>query len=125
MHHMREMISSHPSVQGNTNDALISCIEECYSCAQSCTSCADACVAEEMVDHLRQSIRLTLDCADICVASGTIATRRPGTNEQVLAAPLYAVAQACRVPADECDPPPNHHVHCPTLPDFCRPRQQS
>src|SRR3546814_8024459 len=65
MHHMREMISSHPSVQGNTNDALISCIEECYSCAQSCTSCADACVAEEMVDQLRQCIRLNLDCADI------------------------------------------------------------
>src|SRR3546814_15288671 len=102
MHHMREMISSHPSVQGNTNDALISCIEECYSCAQSCTSCADACVAEEMVDQLRQCIRLNLDCADICVASGTIATRRTGTNEQVIVATLEACAEACRVCAEEC-----------------------
>ena len=62
MHHMREMIATHPSVQGNTNDVLIRCIEECYSCAQTCISCADACLAEEMVEQLRQCIRLNLDC---------------------------------------------------------------
>ncbi|PZR46774.1 MAG: four-helix bundle copper-binding protein, partial [Stutzerimonas stutzeri] len=66
MHHMQEMIATHPDVKGNTNDALIRCIEECYSCAQICTSCADACLAEEMVAQLRQCIRLNLDCADIC-----------------------------------------------------------
>ena len=49
MHHMKEMIATHPDVKGSTNDALIRCLEECYSCAQTCTSCADACLAEEMV----------------------------------------------------------------------------
>src|SRR3546814_10193419 len=112
MHHMREMISSHPSVQGNTNDALISCIEECYSCAQSCPSCADACVAEEMVDQLRQCIRLNLDCADICVASGAIATRRTGTNEQVIVATLDACAEACRVCPEECARHASQNKHC-------------
>lgn len=32
--HRREMISTHPHVQGSTADALLKCIEECYSCAQ-------------------------------------------------------------------------------------------
>src|SRR3546814_18404099 len=124
MHHMREMISSHPSVQGNTNDALISCIEECYSCAQSCTSCADACVAEEMVDQLRQCIRLNLDCADICVASGTIATRRTGTNEQVIVATLEACAEACRVCAEECERHARKHEPCRICADSYRRVQQ-
>ena len=44
--HVREMIGTHPAAQGQVNDALIRCIEECYSCAQICTSCADACLSE-------------------------------------------------------------------------------
>ena len=47
--HAREMIGTHPAVQGQVNDALIRCIEECYSCAQTCTACADACLSERMV----------------------------------------------------------------------------
>ncbi len=58
--HAQEMISTHPHVRGQTNDALIRCIEECYSCAQTCTSCADACLAEENVNSLTQCIRLNL-----------------------------------------------------------------
>jgi hypothetical protein len=48
---VQEMIATHPDVRGNTNDALIRCIEECYSCAQVCTSCADACLAEDSVQN--------------------------------------------------------------------------
>lgn len=55
---VHQMISTHPHVRGQTNDALIRCIEECYSCAQTCTSCADACLAEDMVKSLTQCIRL-------------------------------------------------------------------
>ena len=52
--HVREMISTHPDVQGSTADKLLQCIEECYSCAQTCTACADACLAESMVEQMRQ-----------------------------------------------------------------------
>jgi hypothetical protein len=82
--HAQEMISTHPHVKGNTNDALIRCIEECYSCAQVCTSCADACLGEDMVQQLTQCIRLNLDCADVCAATGSVATRRTGSNEEVI-----------------------------------------
>jgi hypothetical protein len=61
--HVHEMVRTHPHAKGNTNDALIWCIEECYDCAQTCTSCADACLGEPMVAPLTQCIRLDLDCA--------------------------------------------------------------
>lgn len=54
--HAREMIGIHPAVQGQINDALIRCIEECYSCAQTCTSCADACLSERMVQELTLAV---------------------------------------------------------------------
>lgn len=41
--HVQEMISTHPHVQGDTNQSLIQCVELCYDCAQSCTACAEAC----------------------------------------------------------------------------------
>jgi hypothetical protein len=52
-----EMIATHPDVRGNTNDALIRCIEQCYSCAQVCTSCADACLAEDNIHNLAELSR--------------------------------------------------------------------
>ena len=103
MHHMREMIATHPDVQGTTNDTLIRCIEECYSCAQTCIACADACVAEDMVDQLRQCIRLNLDCSDLCLAAGSVGTRRTGSNEQIIVAAMQSCAAACRVCAEECE----------------------
>lgn len=120
MHHMSQMIAAHPEVMGNPNDALVRCIEECCSCAQSCTSCADACLAEEMVGELRQCIRLNLDCADICAASGSIATRRTGGNEQVIVATLEACALACRLCAEECERHAGQHEHCRLCAASCR-----
>src|SRR5687767_5588039 len=109
---VREMISTHPDIHGNTSDALLRCIEECYTCAQACTVCADACLAEEMVTQLRQCIRLNLDCADICAATGAMASRRTGSNEQVLHAVIQTCAEACRACAEECERHADHHEHC-------------
>jgi hypothetical protein len=125
MHHMQEMIATHPSVQGNTNETLIRCIEECYSCAQTCYSCADACLAEESVDQLRQCIRLNLDCADLCLAAGTVGVRRTGTNEQVIAGTMQACAAACRVCAEECEKHASKHEHCRICAEHCRRCEQA
>jgi hypothetical protein len=63
--HARNMISTQPDVKGNMSEVLVRCVEECYACVQACTACADACLAEEMVQQLKQCIRLNLDCADV------------------------------------------------------------
>lgn len=116
----RPMISSHPDVKGNVNEALIRCIEECFACAQVCVSCADACLAEEMVPHLRQCIRLNLDCADVCAATGSVGTRRTGSNEEVIRHMLEACATACRLCGDECEGHSGRHEHCRICADSCR-----
>jgi hypothetical protein len=113
------MISTHPQVQGSTADALLRCIEECYGCAQTCTSCADACLGEEMVSQLTQCIRLNLDCADICAATGAMASRRTGSNAEVLAATIEACAEACRVCGAECRKHAEKHEHCRICADVC------
>jgi hypothetical protein len=116
----QQMIATHPDVRGNTNRTLIACIEECYSCAQTCVSCADACIAEQEVEHLRQCIRFDLDCADICAVTGTLGTRRTGSNETLLAGALQLCATACRLCAEECDRHASKHEHCRICADACR-----
>ncbi|UEM01847.1 four-helix bundle copper-binding protein [Skermanella rosea] len=122
---VREMIGTHPDVKGNINDALIRCIEECYSCAQTCTACADACLAEDMVKELRQCIRLNLDCADICAATGSIASRRTGSNEELIRLTLQACATACRLCGAECDGHASKHEHCRVCAESCRRCEQA
>ncbi len=116
----QQMIGSHPHVKGSTNDALIRCLEECYSCAQTCTSCADACLGEQMVQQLTQCIRLNLDCADICAATGSVATRRTGSNEEVIRQMLMACETACRMCGEECERHAGHHEHCRICAEACR-----
>jgi hypothetical protein len=118
--HALEIISTHPHVRGNTNDALIRCIEECYDCAQTCTSCADACIGEDMVKDLRQCIRACLDCADLCAVTGAVATRRTGSNEDVIRRMLEVCEVACRLCAAECERHAGHHEHCRICGDACR-----
>jgi hypothetical protein len=121
----REMIASHPDVKGNLNDALVRCIEACYACAQVCTSCADACLAEKMVDALRQCIRLNLDCADVCVAAGITASRRTGSNEDVIRRMLQACETACRLCGEECERHASQHAHCRICAESCRRCEQA
>lgn len=123
--HARRAVGAHPHVRGNINNALIRCIEECYSCAQACTSCADACLGEPMVDQLTQCIRLNLDCADVCSATGSVATRRTGSNEEVIRRMLAACANACRLCAQECERHAAMHEHCSICAQACRSCEQA
>lgn len=123
--HARQMISLHPHVKGNVNEALARCIEECYGCAQACTSCADACLGEDMVQQMTQCIRLNMDCADICIAAGAIATRRTGSNEETIRRVLNACATACRLCGGECASHAGEHEHCRICAESCRRCEQS
>lgn len=116
----QQMISTHPDVRGSVSQPLVRCIEECFACAQTCISCADACLAEEAVQQLRQCIRLNMDCADVCVATGSLATRRTGSNEPVLRATLEVCALACRTCGEECERHASKHEHCRICAEACR-----
>ncbi|MCZ8132191.1 MAG: four-helix bundle copper-binding protein [Steroidobacteraceae bacterium] len=116
----QEMIATHPEVRGNANDVLIRALEACYDCAQTCTACADACLAEPAVTQLRQCIRLNLDCADVCGATGALASRRTGSNEALMRTMLEACALACRLCGAECERHARTHAHCRVCADTCR-----
>ncbi|WP_442755709.1 four-helix bundle copper-binding protein [Methylocystis sp. JAN1] len=118
--HAQEIIGAHPDVRGQVNGALIHCIEECYDCGQTCISCADACIVEVDVAELRQCIRLNLDCSDLCFATGSIATRRTGSNEELIRSTLESCAIACRLCAEECEKHAARHEHCRVCAEACR-----
>jgi hypothetical protein len=73
-----------------------------------------------MVKDLRQCIRLDLDCADICAVTGAIATRRTGSNEDLIRRVLQACELACRVCAEECERHARQHQHCRVCAEACR-----
>jgi hypothetical protein len=114
-----QMMQSHPHVKGSANTALIASVEACYACAQACTSCADACLGEPMAQELTQCIRLNLDCADICGATGSVSTRRSGSNEETLGDMLRACARICVLCAEECRRHAAIHAHCRICADAC------
>lgn len=115
----REMVSTHTDVQGCPADKLMRCIEDCYSCARCFTACADPCLAEPMADQMRQRILVNLDCADICAATGTTASRRPGSILEALRAAILPRAIACQGCGQECEPHVGEHAHCCIRVDNC------
>ena len=118
--HVQQMISTHPDVRGNVNTSLIRCIEACFDCAQACVVCADACLGEQMVAELRQCIRLNHDCADLCEATGRLASRRTGSNERILKQLIDLCAEICRECGEECARHTQRHEHCRVCADACR-----
>jgi hypothetical protein len=118
--HAQQMIAAHPQVRGQTNDALIRCIEDCYDCAQTCQACADACIGETAAASLAQCIRTCLDCADVCLATGQVATRRSGSNVELIGRMLQACEDACRICAQECERHAEHMEHCRICGEACR-----
>ena len=121
--HAKEMLRTHP--RGGTSDAVIACIEDCFACAQACTACADACLGEETVAQLVRCIRLDLDCADVCAATGTILSRQTETDAGLVQTMLSACAEACRRCAEECEQHAEHHQHCSVCAEACRSCEQA
>lgn len=89
--HAREMLNAHSKKPGGEVGAIVACIEACYDCAQTCEACADACLAVNEVAELRRCIRLNLDCADICAATGAIVSRHTEPDARLCRSALEAL----------------------------------
>jgi hypothetical protein len=122
---IQAMIKTHPQAGSVENAALAHCIDECFSCAATCTSCADACLGEEAVEELVRCIRLNLDCADVCEATGRVLARQTAFDPGLARYMLEACAQACRACAEECDRHAEHHEHCRVCAEACRRCEQA
>jgi hypothetical protein len=114
------MIEPHPQPV-LSNNALLACSRACFDCAQTCTACADACLAEADPKALARCIRLDLNCADLCDATGRIISRQTAFEAQMVSAVLLACTMTCRVCGDECQRHARHGMkHCRVCTDACR-----
>jgi hypothetical protein len=116
----QEIINVHRRPSSLDHDALLRCVEECLDCAASCIACADASLAESDLPDLIRSIRLNLDCADTCAATGRIVTRQTESDLGLITAMVQACATACLACAEECELHAAHHEHCRLCALVCR-----
>jgi hypothetical protein len=123
MDNVTKMLATHP--QATANEALVRCIEECLACAFACTSCADSSLAEEDVRVLVRCIRLNLDCADVCDATGRVLTRQTNFEPSPARSLVETCAQTCNVCAEECERHAHHHEHCRLSVEACRRCEQA
>ena len=123
MSNVTKMLATHP--QATANAAFARCIEECLACAFACTSCADSSLAEEDVLDLVRCIRLDLDCADVCDATGRVLTRQTKFEPSLARSLVETCAQICNVCAEECERHAHHHEHCRLSAEACRRCEQA
>ncbi len=118
------MLRTHPQPQTTFDPAaLAACLDACLECSAVCTACADACLGErEHLTHLVRCVRLNLDCADICAATGRVLSRLTEADQGVLRAQLQACVAACRACGDECTNHAQHMnmAHCAVCAESCR-----
>jgi hypothetical protein len=120
-----EMLRTHPGTMTMDRQLLAECIDACIECAESCTACADACIGEPMVADLRTCIRLNLDCADICDATGRVLFRMVQGDGAMSRSLLQACAQACSSCAQECERHAEMMEHCRICAEACRRCEQA
>jgi hypothetical protein len=122
-----QMLDTYPR-ELNVDKALLArCIDACYLCDEACTQCADACLSEQgKVESLVKCIRLNLDCADICAATGRVVSRQIEYDANVTRAQIEACIAACRSSADECEEHARHGMeHCRVCAEECRVCEQA
>jgi len=107
--------SDDPVLAESVAAAVLSAAE----CAQACIACADACLAERRIEPLRRCVRLDLDCADICEATGRVLLRPHAPELEVLRRLLDATVLACRACAEECSQYAARHQHCRLCGEAC------
>jgi hypothetical protein len=116
---VRAMFRSHPEKPAHS-EAMSRCIDACFSCVETCTACADACLSERDVSHLVACIRLNLDCAAVCNATGNIMARsNKAGHRQLLEAQLANCIAFCRACAEACGRHGGMHQHCAVCAEAC------
>jgi hypothetical protein len=122
-----QMLDTYPREFNVDKTLLARCIEACYECDEACTACADDCLSEQgQVESLVKCIRLNLDCADICAATGRVVSRQTEYDANVTRAQLQACIAVCKSCGDECERHAQHGMeHCRVCAEECRECEQA
>ena len=120
---IERMFKTHPRPADTDGTITAACVEACFECVKACTVCADACLVED--DDMRKCVRLNLDCADICDATGRLLARASHTDAAMLRSLVEACRLACKACGDECAKHGEHMEHCAVCAEACRRCEQA
>lgn len=120
----KDMLNVHPVIGQLDSDALAACIRHCFDAAQACTACADACLSEPDARDLTTCVRLNLNAADICIATGRVLSRIGEADLGVLHSQVQACAVVCQACARAYEHH-QHHSHCQVCARACRGCEQA
>jgi hypothetical protein len=124
MSHQESESAPRSTVAGSDLDRLGDCIDACLACSRACLAAAEA-RADQAADDEAAEVRLGLDCADLCEATGRLLSRHTGANGDLVRAFLDTCASACDAWAETCrqhDDPRSHEAveACVTCARRCR-----
>ena len=128
MTYATQMLRTHRPRQATADviDLRLRSMDASSDCAETCTGCADACLGDDLVKELATCVRLNLDGADMCEATGKLIMRQAGgVNADVLRHALLSCLAACRVCAQECEKHASKHEHCRVCAEACRACEQA
>ena len=115
-----QMLEAYPREVDLDAGLLARTIEALEDCGTTCTQCADSCLSEDDIARLAKCIRLNLDCADVCVATGRVISRQTERDANVTRLLLEACIAACRSCGEECERHAQHMAHCRVCAESCR-----
>jgi len=98
-----------------SHEAYQDCIDACCECAAECEHCFEACLKEKEIAFLTGCIKLTKECAAICL----YATGVMGSGSDFAAQTCQLCADVCEACAAECEKH-SHLAHCKTCAEVCR-----
>lgn len=115
----REILGVHPLPERLSRQLLLRCAEECLECAGGCIACADVGLGENNLE-LIGVIRVALDCAEVCYATGLAAIRQSASDAGLIREMIEGCAAACLACAEESDHYAAGHQQCGRCADACR-----
>jgi hypothetical protein len=116
----QQMLETYPRDFNVDQRLLARAIETLEECANTCTQCADSCLSEADLQQLAKCIRLNLDCADLCAATGRVISRQTEYDANITRPALEACIAACRSCGDECELHAADMAHCRVCAESCR-----
>lgn len=91
------------------------CIATCSECAVECAKCSNDCLNEDDIKILARCIKLTQDCAAICL----LAMRTMASGSEFTKQVCKLCEDICNACAVECDKH-SHLSHCKKCAKACR-----
>jgi hypothetical protein len=106
-----EMLKSSSHHQSFNPQRYYDCIESCFECASACWICADAGLNEENALGLKECIKLSLTCAEVCATTAKVLISCDDDFE-CARAQLKACMDQCEMCMNECMKYSEEHEHC-------------